>query len=333
MTIHKTLGRMEQERNQKKNNAGLPIALGVGLLLSLGFNAYQYIDHKNDQETLEKSVKELSSLSSAKSQLEFDYKNLQDEYEQLKNSIVDNDGLLANKEHDISVNQEEIQRILNDANASKEDLAKAESMIKSLRSEITNYKNEIIRLKNENAILVKDNAVLTKNNASLTNQRDSISTNLRVEKIERQVERQVAQQKEDELSSTLSISNHKITPIKVRSNGKEVEKDRAKKVNKIRVSFDVDRNSRATSGEKDIYVSIRKPNGQIGHFNGAQSGVLTLRSGDQVNYSDKVNINYQNGAGQTVSFDWEDSNFEPGTYKIDIYQNGFKISQANLVLR
>lgn len=316
---------MEQDQ-KKSNNSTLPIALGVGLLLSLGFNAYQFIDNKNDQETLNKSVKELSAISSEKSQLEFDYKNLQDEFETLKSSIVDNDGLLANKEHDIKIQQEEINKILNDANASKQDLAKAESMIKNLKSEISTYKSEIIRLEKENAILVK-------NNALLTTERDSITTTLANERTERIVEKQVAQQKEEELSTTLSVSNHKIAPLKVRNNGKEVTKNKANKVDKIRVSFDIDRNSRAVSGNKEIYVAIRKPNGQIGKFGGAESGTLKLHSGDEVAYSDKVNINYQNGAGQTVTFDWEDASFEPGTYKIDIYQNGFKISQADVVLR
>ncbi|MBS7334071.1 MAG: hypothetical protein KIG88_10795 [Weeksellaceae bacterium] len=316
---------MEQDQ-KKSNNSTLPIALGVGLLLSLGFNAYQFIDNKNDQETLNKSVKELSAISSEKSQLEFDYKNLQDEFETLKSSIVDNDGLLANKEHDIKIQQEEINKILNDANASKQDLAKAESMIKNLKAEISTYKSEIIRLEKENAILVK-------NNALLTTERDSITTTLANERTERIVEKQVAQQKEEELSTTLSVSNHKIAPLKVRNNGKEVTKNKANKVDKIRVSFDIDRNSRAVSGNKEIYVAIRKPNGQIGKFGGAESGTLKLHSGDEVAYSDKVNINYQNGAGQTVTFDWEDASFEPGTYKIDIYQNGFKISQADVVLR
>lgn len=316
---------MEQDQ-KKSNNSVLPLALGVGLLLSLGFNVYQFVDNKNNQETLNKSVKELSSISSEKSQLEFDYKNLQDEYETLKSSIVDENGLLANKEHDIKIQQEEINKILNDANASKEDLQKAEAMIKNLKSEISTYKSEIVRLEKENAILVK-------NNALLTTERDSISTTLTNERTERVAEKQVAQQKEEELSSTLSVSNHKIAPLKVRNNGKEVTKNKATKVDKIRVSFDIDRNSRAVSGNKEIYVSIRKPNGQIGKFGGAESGTLKLHSGDEVAYSDKVNINYQNGAGQTVSFDWEDAAFEPGTYKIDIYQNGFKISQADVVLR
>lgn len=317
---------MEQDSNKKNNNSTLPIALGVGLLLSLGFNVYQFVDNKQSIETLNNSVKELSTVSSEKSQLEFDYKNLQDEFEQLKSSIVDNDGLLSNKEHNISIQQQEIDKILNDANASKADLAKAESMIKSLKSEIATYKSEIIRLEKENAILVK-------NNTLLTTERDSIQTNLNTERTERIAEREVATKKEEELSTTLSISNHKIQPLKVRNNGKEVTKDRAKKVDKIRVSFDIDRNSRAQSGQKEIYVSIRKPNGQIGKFGGADSGLLKLHSGDEVAYSDKVNVNYQNGAGQTVTFDWEDAAFEPGTYKIDIYQNGFKISQADVVLR
>ncbi len=317
---------MENQNKQSNNNSSVPIVLGAALLISLGFNVYQYMNSTNDQTTIEQSAKEISELSATKSQLEFDYKNLQDEFEQLRTSIVDNDNLLANREHEITYKQEEINRILNDVNASKEDLVKAEAMIKSLKSEIATYKAEIIRLEKENAILVNKNS-------QLTSQKDSIQTHLSTERQERVVEQQVAQQKEDELSSTLSVSNHKIVPLKVRNNGKEVTKDKATKVNKIRVSFDIDRNSRAQSGMKDIYVSIQKPDGQIGKFEGANHGSLKLRSGDQVTYSDKVSVNYQNGATQTVSFDWVDATFTPGTYKIDVYQNGFKISQSDVVLR
>jgi len=314
------------EEQQELNKSKLPVILGAALVLSLGFNAYQFIDGKQDRETLDQSVKEISTLTASKTQLEFDYKNLQDEFNQLKSSIVDNDGLLSNKEHNITMQQEEIDRILNDANASKAELAKAESMIKSLKSEIANYKTEIIRLEKENAILVKNNAILT-------TQRDSIQTNLDTEKAERIVERQIAKEKEEELSSTLSISNHSITPLKVRNNGKEVEKTRAKKVNKIRVAFDIDQNSRAQSGPKELYIAVISPNGIVNQYQGAQYGSLTLHSGQTVKYSDKVNINYQNGAQEKVEFDLENSSFEPGQYKINVYQNGFKISQADVVLK
>jgi hypothetical protein len=310
----------------EQNKSKTPLILGAALILSLGFNGYQYFDSKNDRETLENSIKELSVLSSSKTQLEFDYKNLQDEFNQLKNSIVDNDGLLANKEHDISIKQEEIDKILKDANASKADLAKAESLIKSLKAEISTYKNDIIRLEKENAILVKNNTILT-------TQRDSIQTNLNTERTERVAERQVAQQKEDELSSTLSISNHKITALKVKSNGREVEKTKAKKIDKIRVSFDIDKNPRAQSGDKELFIAIQNPDGQIGSYTNAKSGELKLRSGELVKYSDKVDINYINGAQQKVEFDLENTTFAPGKYKINVYQNGFKISQADVILK
>ena len=38
---------MENQTEQKQKNNILPIALGAGLLLSLGFNAYQFVDNKN----------------------------------------------------------------------------------------------------------------------------------------------------------------------------------------------------------------------------------------------------------------------------------------------
>ncbi len=310
----------------EQNKSKAPLVIGAALIASLGLNGYQYFDAKSDRETLEKSIKELSTLSSSKTQLEFDYKNLQDEFNQLKNSIVDNDGLLANKEHDITIKQEEINKILNDANASKADLAKAQELIKSLRTEISTYKKEIIRLEKENAILVK-------NNALLTTERDSLQTNLNTERTERVAEREIAQQKEDELSSTLAISNHQITPLKIRKNGKEVEKLRAKKVDMIRVSFDIDKNPRAQSGPKELYVAIQNPDGQIAKYSNAQSGELKLRSGETVKYSDKTSINYVNGAQQKVEFDLENANFVPGKYKINVYQNGFKISQADIVLK
>ena len=60
---------------------------------------------------------------------------------------------------------------------------------------------------------------------------------------------------------------------------------------------------------------------------------MTLRSGVKINYSDRVKINYNNMSGSRVSFDWMDYEFPKGDYKIDIYQNGYKVGQNVIRLK
>ena len=59
------------------------------------------------------------------------------------------------------------------------------------------------------------------------------------------------------------------------------------------------------------------------------SGMFTTRDGEQKTFTQKVSVNYSQGQKQTVSFDWKQNTpFQIGNYKIEVYHNGFKIGEG-----
>ncbi len=100
------------------------------------------------------------------------------------------------------------------------------------------------------------NTQLTQEKQQVTAERDS------VKKIYDSAN-QVIKQKEDviDVGSTLHASNFNIVGIKEKSGGKEKITTTAKRVDKLRISFDIDENRITQSGSKDIYVAITSPDG------------------------------------------------------------------------
>ena len=146
----------------------------------------------------------------------------------------------------------------------------------------------------------------------------------------------VIKAKEDliDVGSTLHASNFNIAGVQEKKSGKEKVTSTAKKVDKLRITFDLDENRIATSGPKDLYVSITAPDGTPVAVEALGSGKFTTREGEEKFFTHKVEISYTQGQKQTVSFDWkQNTNFATGSYKIEVYHNGFKIGEGTRELK
>ena len=103
----------------------------------------------------------------------------------------------------------------------------------------------------------------------------------------------------------------------------------AKKVDKLRISFDLDENMITQSGQKELYIVITGPDGIPIALDEQGSGKFSTREGDEKVFTTKLDINYTQNKRQTVSFDWkQNSNFATGNYKIEVYNNGFKVGEG-----
>jgi hypothetical protein len=61
---------------------------------------------------------------------------------------------------------------------------------------------------------------------------------------------------------------------------------------------------------------------------------MDTREDGSRNYTQKVAVNYVQGQKQVVSFDWKQGgDYKVGTYKIEVYQNGFKIGEGLTAFR
>jgi len=185
----------------------------------------------------------------------------------------------------------------------------------------------IANLEAENARLTGENQVLASNNQQLTQEKDVLQTNLQTTTAEKDELAQTV-----DVASTFSASNIQITPINEKRGGKEKTTTTAKKVDKLVVSFDVE-NRVARSGPADIYVIVTGPDGKVINDDPSGGTPLATRNDGDRPYTYKTTIQYEQGTRKSIQVPMHQDHFQTGNYKIEIYQNGFKIAEGVRALK
>lgn len=304
---------------EKKNLRNL---LTGGLLLALlGTWGYIIYDKNKTKETILQKDTQLATTTSEKDQLRKELDDATLQYDLIKTSSANmshsKDSIITQRDREIAEKRVKIQQLLNKTNATQAELAQAKSLIASLNEDITGYKTQIETLQGEKIVLIQEKETVTKERDMARKETEDAKT--------------VIQEKENviDVGSTLHASNFSITGINERKSGKEKSTTTAKKVDKLRISFDLDENRITQSGNKVIYISITDPKGNPVTVEALGSGMFKTREGEDKFFTQKLEINYTQGQRQTISVDWkQNSDFETGDYKIEVYNNGFKIGQG-----
>lgn len=297
--------------------------LTIGLVIALlGTWGYIIWDKSKVKETIQQKDSMYASVSEEKEDLKLQLDEATMRYDDLKTENVKKDSAITAKDREIAEKKSRIQSILAKSNATAAELKEAKSLISSLNSDIASYKEQIEVLKGENQQLAKDKEQVTQERNLVQRGLDSAKN--------------VVKEKENviDVGSTLHASGFNITGIQEKKGGKEKETTKAKKVDKLRISFNLDENRIAQSGQKDLFVCITGPDGNAIAVEALGSGTFTTREDGQKIYTQKVQISYTQGQKQTVSFDWkQNTDFNVGNYKIEVYHNGFKIGEGIAVLK
>jgi hypothetical protein len=211
---------------------------------------------------------------------------------------------------------------LSKVNASQSELAEAKRLIQSLNGDIDGYKDQIAVLQTQKTQLISEKA-------AVTSQRDSYRRNYDSTTL-------VVKQKENliDVGSTLHASNFDIVGVNEKRNGKEKITSVSKRVDKFRISFDLDENMITQSGTKELYICVTAPDGNPIALQAVGTGTFSTRTGQEIPYTQRLDVNYTQNKRQTVSFEWRPStNFSTGNYKIEVYNNGFKVGEGYKDLR
>jgi hypothetical protein len=286
----------------------------VALLATWGYIIYDKNKTKQEKQDL---TTQIVNSDSSKNELQRELNDAALRLDVLKTSNVKADSLLKTKDKDIQDLKSRVQAILNNKNATAAQLAEAKRLIGELKGNIETYTAQIDSLKVQNT-------QLTEEKRKVTVERDVVKKNF-------DSANQVIKQKEDviDIGSTLHASNFNIVGLKEKSGGKEKVTTTAKRVDKLRISFDIDENRITQSGPKDIYVAITAPDGNPVVVDALGSGKFVTRDGIEKPFTKKVEINYVQGQKQAVTVEWtQNSGFQTGNYKIEIYNNGFKIGEG-----
>ena len=301
--------------------------LTTGLIIALlGTWGYIIWDKSRTTETIQQKNIVIQNTSSERDELRKELDDAAMRFDQIKSNSANmahsKDSTIFKRDKEIADKRNKIQQLLSKVGATKEELAQAKSLIASLNGDIAGYRTQIETLQGEKLVLTQEKNVAIQQRNMMTKNFDSATG--------------VIHQKEEviDVATTLHASNFSIMGINEKSNGKEKETSVAKRVDKLRISFDIDENRVAQSGPKNLYVCITGPDGNPLAVEALGSGKFSTRTGEQKYFTRKVDLNYTQGQRQPVSIDWkQNSDFQTGDYKIEVYNNGFKIGEGVRTLK
>jgi predicted nucleic acid-binding Zn-ribbon protein len=305
---------------QPRGSNNKSIVIGVLAAALLGTWGYWlYKNNQSSQEITTHQTKETAYMS-ARDSVQLLYNDALSRLDSITGTNNNLQGQLADRNSEVSKLKSEINSILKKKNATQADLARAKQLINELNSKIET-------LEADNARLTGENQQLTSANTQLTTEKTTLEQNLQTTTAEK-----------DELASTVDVAstfsadNFKIASINEKKNGKEKTTTTAKRVDKLVLTFDVE-NRIAKSGPADMYVIVTAPDGKVISDASMNSGTFTTRTEGDRPFTSKASIDYQQGTRKAVTIPIRQSDFQTGDYKIEVYQNGFKIGEGVRTLK
>lgn len=302
----------EQQKEEKKRGGILWFIISL-LTISNALTVWLYLQEKNKAAeqivVTEKVIFERDNIKS-------DLLSLQHEYDNLKT----NDAAL---QKEIDEKKAYIEQLLKEAEKHKGDsyiIAKLKKETETLRQIMIGYVHTIDSLGtlNKNLIVEKQNVL-----KELDNEKGKTNTlNKEKEELKATIEK----------GSVLTCFNIKAVAVKLKNGGKkESETTKAKRADKIKVSFSLGENKIAKPGEKTVYVRIITPDGKEMAKNYDDSFRFTFDKSSGY-YAGKTSLNYANVEIAGVTYCEGNFPMVPGNYIIEVTCDNVIVGTTSLKL-
>lgn len=183
-----------------------------------------------------------------------------------------------------------------------------EALVSELRAEITKKDAEIAGLTSANDSLT---TTLNTSNTQRAQLGDSLSSKL----------------KELAYASILKTKEIKVTCLK--TNDKELDKEeyKAKQIDRFKIMFKLQDNKAAKKNTKTFYVRLITPSGTAFSDSNNGGGSFTTAEGEDMLYTMSQNLAFDNSEQAITVMMQKGFNYVPGTYKVEVYCEGFKIGE------
>lgn len=290
-----------------KNNSFLKIIIIILLLLQIGSVLYIF-QLTSDINSFKSQV---TTVKSEKENVMKDLQDLKDIYDaKIAENTTMSDELIAERE--------KVVGLMAQLEKSKGDVA---SMAK--------FKQQYLTLQTKMNDLVQQVDILKKENKVLSTNLDSTKVVLSDSKNYNQV---LVGQNEElaktvEKGSKLTLLNLKTATYILRGSGKQIETDKASRVDVLKISFTIAENSIAKSGDKTYYVQV------IDSKNNILGDKSVMNFGEKsLTYSFTSLVKFENKTVD-VSKELPGKNFEAGTYYVNIFDKSEIVGKSSFTLR
>lgn len=299
-------------KTESKRNKTNKFLIVVTVLL-LGFCGYLIWQNLELQKIIENKEVKYVEVSDERDEVQAELEDMLKQYEAMETNNAELNAELEEQ-------KAKIEQLLKEAKGKNWTIYKLKKETETLRTIMKGYVVQIDSLNQVNSKLKAENTV--------------VKTELNNEKSKT---KNLTEQNED-LNDLVTIASHLKTSglksygVKVRNNNTGKETDRAKKVDKIRTTFTILKNTITVPGKKWIYVRILTPDGKVLSEKTDDSNKFDF-NGVRGLYSSKKLIDYQNQE-MSVTIDWKKINdFPVGEYNVEVYADGVDIGKTKFSLK
>lgn len=240
-------------------------------------------------------------------------------HNELKESYGELSQELAEKDSIIQADAVEIKKLLD----SQWDYYRIKKKVASLQAISQKYVRQMDSLYTVNRELVAENERIREEVRA--ERRENSNLNRQKEELASKVNQ----------AATMKLYNYSAQAVRFRSGSKEADTDRANRAERIRIDFTLAANELIQPGTKVFYVRIADPTKAI-ISKGAGDEYAFEANGETLQFTEKVRVNYEGGETPVRAYYTKpsDREFRPGTYFIDVYEQGGKlIGQTSLELK
>lgn len=302
---------METQTQQNNNGSTtLKVIIGVLILALIALGTWTYRMQSANEGTVE-------SMTTEKAAMQQELADLRAEYDvEIAKGTELSDELIEARDR-IIVMQKQISNLEPNVAA-----------LKNLRKELGILKNEREALRTRITMLEKDNEMLVKKNDSTnTVLNDELANSaLKSSRID-SLNNTVASDRSK--AGLLIPTNFTLKGMIIRNSGKEIENDKARRVDDLKVCFTLPTNAFAKTGVSSFYLQVISPDNNVLGL----KKVVQLDT-ESLTYSKIVQFNYKGSELDICELvGANEDEIVKGNYRVNLYNGNKRVSSSELSLR
>lgn len=314
---------MEVKTEHKKVDTGIVIKKKesskiyffiIAIAALLLTNVYFFVKYKSSGEKLYTVALQKEKLQREIDRIEAELDNIQNIR---KFAAVDSKEIIESEQRTRAIIAD-LRANLEDTELSETQLVVLEQEIFKLKGNVTSMKSNIEELKLQNEILRQQNQQLANSISNKASQVESLEAS------NKDLQEKVG------VASSIKVSNIQIHGIEIKRRGDKEIETRAKRVDELQIKFSIADNPLAPVGQRDVFIRIVDPNGNL---IADRNNTFTVNN-DRLQYTFRETINFTNH-GEEYEILWtnEGKDFKKGAYTVLLYADNAIMGRSSIVLK